>query len=461
MKICPKCSSKYPDDMSYCSQCGESLAEFGNKNNDEPKLPNKNNQRRILLWTVAILAVVGFVIYKYYYSASYLILEPSDVVFPIKGEKSINVDINYDGHAYKITHAPSWVEVTKSKKSFTLKADPNNTGENRMALMIISCGKKSQVLPVTQQGKATYLLVNPQSLSFNRDSERERIDIDHDGATYEVDSYPSWLNVTKYDKYISVWAEENTTSTNKEGYIVLSSGDLITKVHVRQGGATTYIRFEPTSLTLPKGAGSLYQNWNIGVDFDGYDFDITYCSDWIEAEKEDNHLVISADDNTSGATRNGSITIRSGEISNTLQVRQNGTASRVSVDHTLIKDDKYGGRTYTIKVETDGTRYEVNYPSWLEVTCKSGYFTAKFPENKGISRSGTIRVKEDNVSKSISVEQGGKCSNCSGSGVLSCYTCNGQGGWPTFGGGWATCYACNGSREFTCYTCKGSGYTEP
>lgn len=460
MKICPKCSSQYPDDMSFCSKCGESLAETENNDSISPKLPDKNKLRRVLIWTAVIMSVIALATYKYYYSATYLILEPSEIAFPIKGDKSVTVDINYDGHAYKIIHAPSWVEVAKDTKSFTLKAEPNNSGEDRMALMIISCGKVSQVLPVKQQGKATYLLANPQSISFNRDSEVERIDIDHDGATYEVDSYPSWLRVTKYDKYISVSADENTTSTNKEGYIVLSSGELVRKIHVRQGGATTYIRFEPASLTLPKGAGSLYQTWNVGVDFDGYDFDITYCSDWIEAEIEDNHLVISADNNTTGSTRNGSITIRSGEKSNTLQVKQNGKASIVSVDQPSIKDDKYGGRTYTIKVETDGTRYEVNYPNWLEVTCKSGYFTVRFPENKGISRSGTIYVREDNVSKSISVKQGGKCSSCSGSGSQSCYTCNGQGGWPTFGG-WATCYACKGNRVFTCSSCKGSGYTEP
>ena len=454
MKNCPKCHSEYSDEMQFCSKCGTSLKD---------KRPVKPIIRRVLTWIIVLLALGAFGVYKYYNSTSYLILEPAEISFPLKGDKQIDIDVNYDGHSYTIQHVPSWIEVTRHENgTFGLKAEPNLTGDDRTAFIVVKSGRVIQPLPVSQKGKATYILVNPTSLTFDRNSASERISVDCDGADFKVDSHPSWIEVQKRDESILVSPEENTTSTNKEGYIVLSSGDIAVKIPVRQGGATTYIRLEPSSLKLPKGAGSSGSTWTAGVDYDRYDFDITYVSEWLHAYKIGNQIDVSAEDNTTGSNRAGSITIKSGDITKTLTVNQNGKTSKLEVDTRSIKDDRYGGRTYTIHVDSDGTEYNVRYPTDLQVQCMAEHFTVKFPSNTdGTYRTGTIYVKSDNMQKSITVAQGGKCDKCRGSGSNSCSQCNGQGGWNNPVTGWAQCYLCKGAGSFTCSTCHGDKYREP
>lgn len=466
MKHCPSCQTSYPDEMLYCPKCGQQLVDTPVSGTDEGPASQGTSPgkpfRKIVKWFILALCVAAFFVYRYYHSTTYLLLEPSEVSLPIKGEKTVDVDINYDGHSYSIKHAPSWIHVDKGDNKFSLQAEANRTGEDRTAIIVIESGSITQALPVSQQGKATYLLVNPTSLSFERESKEERVSVDCDGLSFDIDSAPSWVDVRKREDCILVSVETNTSSSNKEGFIVLSSGNIATRIPVRQGGAATFMRLEPSSLTFPKGAGSLGESRTCGVDYDGYDFDITYQSDWISAEKEDNRLVVRAEDNTTGANRTGSVTIRSGDISKTLSVTQNGKATRLEVDRKSISDDRYGGRSFTIRVTSDGTSYRVNYPNFLEVDCRSDYFTVRFPSNSdGSYRTGTIRVEEDNQSKSISVAQGGKCNSCGGSGKTNCAQCFGAGGWNNGFTGWATCFMCHGAGSFKCSSCNGTGYRDP
>ena len=466
MKTCPNCNSDYNADIAFCPKCGTPLIdkaeENGNADNKRKKPSRSLLFRRFFTWILIVLCAIVFIIYRYYNSTSYMILEPDSVSFPIAGDKSVLVDINYDGHSYSIEHVPSWIKAEEEDNNFSLTAEPNNTGEDREATVVIKSGHIKMALPVSQKGKATYLIVNPQTLTFGRDSEYERVDVDCDGLTFKVDSAPSWVDISAFSDHLNVSVSENTTNSNKDGYIVLSSGLLTTRIRVTQGGGATYLRFEPTSLRLPKGAGSLGYTWDVNLDYDGYDYDVTYHSEWLNVMDIDNCLTISADDNTTGANRDGSITVKSGDVSRTLSVTQLGKTTKLEIDPKLsrISDDHYGGASFSFHVNSDGTGWKVDYPSDLRFETISDGFKVTFPKNDKEYRSGTLKIYEDNITKTITVVQGGLCSSCHGKGYTNCATCGGNGGWNT-GYGWSNCFVCKGARTIKCSTCKGTKYREP
>lgn len=80
-------------------------------------------------------------------------------------------------------------------------------------------------------------------------------------------------------------------------------------------------------------------------------------------------------------------------------------------------------------------------------------------ENSEEYRTGTVIFKEDNVSTTIYITQGGLCNNCHGNGENSCVNCLGMGG-SGYGMFYSQCFWCGGSGKIKCGVCGGSGTRE-
>lgn len=452
MKKCIKCNMEFQDDAGFCTKCGGTLTV------EQSKKPKSNKNR---FWIIVGLVLLGAIAYKVTHLCTYMIIKPEGVYIPVKGG-TYYVNLEYDGVFYRVDGATEWLSLDKSSDRVRLDADINNTGVERWAFLGFKSGDCYKVVPVMQNANPTFFNVSPESVIFDRNEDYQTIRVEHDGLDYEILSYPSsWMHIVKKDNSFTIKVNDNVSSKNHSGYIELKCGNLIKKLPVRQGGGATQIRLEPSSLRLPKGSATHNLVWNVGVDYDGYDFEITYYSDWLYPDKEDDILVVRASDNETGSNRYGSVTIRSGDISKTLEVTQFGAASNVQLDNKSIKDDKYGGMSYTVNVKTDGTNYNINYPNFLELKeCELDHFTVKFKQNDEYYRTGTIRVTSDNKVATVNVVQGGKCNVCKGSGTIPCYNCRAQGGWWGFNNQWSECFVCKGDGSLKCSTCGGDKYRE-
>ena len=215
--------------------------------------------------------------------------------------------------------------------------------------------------------------------------------------------------------------------------------------------AATYLRAEPNRLVAPKCGGEA----TVDIDYDGYLWSINHAPEWVKIDKNKRNFKITCEPNTTGFARNGSITIQSGDLLEQVLVGQNAVATKITASENSISFSKDGG-TKTIKVLTDGTKWNVNYPNYLNVNAHGDELEVTAAPNDGDFRSGFLIISEDQVSTRVAFSQGGLCSNCHGEGSFTCTACYGN-GTVAYGMYTSPCYACGGTGKLECGACGGTG----
>lgn len=218
--------------------------------------------------------------------------------------------------------------------------------------------------------------------------------------------------------------------------------------------AATYLRVEPNQVIAAKCGGST----NVSIDYDGYIWVINHKPDWVTVEENDNDFELTFSPNTSGGVRQGTITIQSGGLLTQVELAQNAYATTIKPSVSVLKFDKAGGRK-TVKVESDGIKWEVEYPQFLKIEAEDDGFIVEASSNDGDFRQGYITITEDNARTSVNFQQGGKCPSCHGSGSLACSMCGGLGG-TGFGFYYTQCGWCGGRGSYNCNSCGGKGEKE-
>ncbi|MCD8304164.1 MAG: hypothetical protein LUC86_04985 [Prevotellaceae bacterium] len=218
--------------------------------------------------------------------------------------------------------------------------------------------------------------------------------------------------------------------------------------------AATYLRLETDSLVASKGGGT----GTVAVDYDGYVWEVSHKPDWVAIKENDDQMEITVGPNETGEIREGSVTVKSGKLHETLTIRQNAVATSIRASESSVSFSKDGG-SEVVTVETDGCEWQASYPKWLSVSKEDDELSVRSGPNEGSYRSGQITVHEDNVQWAILVTQGGKCPVCNGNGLLLCGSCAGAGGW-YLGFSYMQCFSCGGSGKVACGSCGGTGYKE-
>lgn len=215
--------------------------------------------------------------------------------------------------------------------------------------------------------------------------------------------------------------------------------------------STTYITFSSQGELYAKCGGSS----EVNIDYDGYVWEVNYKPSWVSIDEHENGFTIKCQPNTTGQDREDHITIKSGKIVQALPIGQYGEAQYIRLSESSIKSDKDGGSIH-VDIETDGCDPNISYPKFCRVEDFSdGGFTLVVPSNTEYSRSGTLYVKEDNVSAYINIVQEGKCPDCDGHGSRTCPSCGGM--CATGFGYYMGCYTCGNSGSIRCYSCGGDG----
>lgn len=216
--------------------------------------------------------------------------------------------------------------------------------------------------------------------------------------------------------------------------------------------STTYMTFNSQGELYAKSGGTS----SVNIDYDGYVWEINYKPSWVSIDEHDDSFTIHCQPNTTGQDREDHITIKSGKIVQTLPIGQYGMTQFIRLSESSLKSDIDGGSIH-IDIETDGSGPEISSPKFCRIEDRSDDgFTLVVPSNNEYSRSGTLYVKEDNVSASIYITQEGKCQDCNGNGTKACPSCGGMGS-TGFGYYSMNCFTCGGTGSIRCYSCSGSG----
>ena len=218
--------------------------------------------------------------------------------------------------------------------------------------------------------------------------------------------------------------------------------------------AATYLRVEPDQIGSVKAGGDC----KVEIDYDGYVWLINHKPEWVDIDESDNDFTIKVHPYQTGQERDGSITIQSGKQLAQVVIKQLGYATRIKASENNLKFSSSGGKE-TITIASDGCEWKAQFPEWISVRDNEDGVVISCQSNSEEYRTGTVIFKEDNVSATVYITQGGLCNNCHGKGEISCSSCWGMGG-SGFGMYYMNCIWCGGSGKIKCGVCGGSGKRE-
>ena len=198
--------------------------------------------------------------------------------------------------------------------------------------------------------------------------------------------------------------------------------------------------------------GGLY---NLKVETDG-DFEVAEDIEWISASVADGRVSIKCDPNDNGVYRSVILHLVSGELSESVEICQKGSATYINLSPEKLEFPSKGGEV-TVEIDSDGSGFSI-VGQECEITNKSERgFTVSVSSHSGAPREGKITVTSGNVSKELLFYQKGVCSRCGGTGKVVCSACGGTGknqSWFSYGD---PCSACGRSGKVACMACGGTG----
>ena len=218
--------------------------------------------------------------------------------------------------------------------------------------------------------------------------------------------------------------------------------------------AATYLRAEPNQIASTKAGGEC----KVEIDYDGYVWLINHKPGWVDIDENDNDFTIRVNPNQTGQAREGSITIQSGKQLAQVVIKQMGYATRIKASENSLKFPSSGGKE-TITITTDGCEWKAQFPEWISIRENEDGVVISCQRNSEEYRTGYVTFKEDNVSTTVYITQGGLCNNCHGDGEISCSSCWEMGG-SGYGMFYTQCLWCGGSGKVKCGLCGGSGKRE-
>ena len=191
------------------------------------------------------------------------------------------------------------------------------------------------------------------------------------------------------------------------------------------------------------------------VETDG-DFEVAEDIEWISASVADGRVSIECDPNDNGVYRSVILHLVSGELSESVEICQKGSATYINLSPEKLEFSSKGGEV-TVEIDSDGSGFSI-VGQECEITNKSERgFTVSVSSHSGAPREGKITVTSGNVSKELLFYQKGVCGRCGGTGKVVCSACAGtrkNQSWFSYGD---HCPACGRSGKVACMACGGTG----
>lgn len=253
---------------------------------------------------------------------------------------NILVDSNSD---WKAESRADWVRLYAGSGSgygaFDMVVDANHSASERNSEVVVSCAGCTAVITVVQSS-SDLALVTPVT-DFYIGADAQELDVEFivscNDATVKAFSNTDWVDIGAVGaSSVKVSVAENTGGDSRDAEIKVSGASstgkaVVSTVSVHQGGTDNILDVLVDSLVV----ASMGETVKIPVQTNA-DIEAVSSSSWCTATVSDKNVLISADGNLSGGTREAIVTIsvasqRGKPLSKAITVTQESVAIGVSI----------------------------------------------------------------------------------------------------------------------------------
>lgn len=254
--------------------------------------------------------------------ASYIGFNGSSLsVLPI--EETKYVDVRTDGTSWSVISKPSWVNTSDNGNNSLKLEIAENDGERRSGTLTIKSNNGHTSSLAINQGtsKASYIRAGQTSISASMSGLDKYVSVSTDGKDWTVSNHPYWIDVTPYDDKLYIEINSNSGKM-RDGQIVLASNNgHSATISVKQDGEPTNFGTSQSTVYFSK-----EEDYDYVTIYNNSRMSVTASSDknWIDYYINGNSIKISCSSNKRSGRRSGVITLRCGNQTQKITIKQNG-----------------------------------------------------------------------------------------------------------------------------------------
>ena len=339
----------------------------------------------------------------------------SDVNFDM--EHSLPVSVNAsDNFGWSATTSATWVRLSPSSGvgvgNISIDVEDNPSTEKRNAIVTLKSSRYNKTASFNVEQAGTYLRIDTTSISyFPLNGGKRNVPV-VSNAAWEISSCPSWITTSVKSGSAGNSGFEMEVKENKgnsrEGVVIVKNAALSYRINVTQGGVQLELGKQTMSFTNAKGNDTFTiksnSSWTVTSNKP------SWCTVDKSSGSDNATIKVSVTDNTSESSRDAIITVNAGDITKQVNVTQDGTQLKLSVDklsYTPASDSK----TFTITSNGSWT-VSSNKTSWCTVDKSSGSNNATIKvsvtDNTSVSsRDAIITIKSGDLTRQVNVTQDG------------------------------------------------------
>lgn len=324
------------------------------------------------------------------------------------GAKSISITADA---AWEVKSSDSWISVAPSSgnagsQMLSITVLENNSTLERTGYVYVNIGGSSKLqIPVVQKG--LFIEAKPSSLTFSADADSKQLEI-NSNTDWSITSMPEWLTANslsgKNNQTITLTAQNNTSASSRNGKVKIEKKGLSLS-------AVVDVLQEGLSLSVD------YSSLQFGADASTQNITINTIGGWLASSSEGwitlsqtsgtgrSTISVTVEENNAEASRNGSVRIVAGELSQTITITQQGKYFNITeTDKTFTSK----GETLQISFSTNDswTASLSDNASWLTLSSTSGSGDAMI--NLTASDNASMKSRECVLTITPSIGQGAK-----------------------------------------------------
>ncbi len=254
--------------------------------------------------------------------ASYIGLNGSSLSVLPRAETKY-VDVRTDGTSWSVISKPSWVEASYNGNNSLKLVIAENEDDRRTGILTIKSNNGHTASLAINQGtsKASYIRAGKTSILAGTSGLDIYIPVSTDGKEWSVSGHPYWIDVTPSNDRIYVEVNSNSGKM-RDGQIVLASNNgHSATISVKQDGDPTNFRAGKSRIIFD--SGNEYEYVNISNN-SNLSLRVDESHSWITASATSKGRIKISVSSNSNAARSGYVTVRCGNESCRIDVRQKG-----------------------------------------------------------------------------------------------------------------------------------------
>lgn len=253
--------------------------------------------------------------------STHLTVSSNSITFEPDGKGtivSITVSSNYTWSIKSNSNTTNFTATKYNNSTLRVTAAKNNTGSTSITgTVVLQNGYEEQTINVTQY--YDYITVSPSSWTSTYAAESKVFTVTS-YRTWSCTSSVSWITAVKGSNNLTVYVDENTSTSSRFGSVTITSGYATYTLNIGQNGVTivdttmtlTCNNSELSDgdrLTLSYAASTTGINVETNVAWSNVSVTVVDGSDWITVSKRPRISVatITVTENTTGLLRLGSV----------------------------------------------------------------------------------------------------------------------------------------------------------